>query len=206
MSRDHEYQDGQFARMEDADPMSQDVSTRDIVYIALFAALMAAINLVPAFQVGFLPVPITAQTLGVMLAGALIGAKRGALAILLFVLLVALGLPLLAGGHGGLSVFFGPTAGFIISWPFAAFVTGWLTEKNWRRMNAVWFFVFAAIGGIGIVYLIGIPWLAMVANLSLVDAAKGSLIFVPGDLIKAAVAAVIAETVRRSYPLLQAAR
>ncbi|WP_029076816.1 biotin transporter BioY [Kaistia adipata] len=186
--------------------MSQDVSTRDIVYIALFAALMAAINLVPAFQVGFLPVPITAQTLGVMLAGALIGAKRGALAILLFVLLVALGLPLLSGGHGGLSVFFGPTAGFIIAWPFAAYVTGWLTEKNWHRMNAVWFFIFAAIGGIGVVYLIGIPWLAMVAKLSLFDAAMGSLIFVPGDLIKAAVAAVIAETVRRSYPLMQAAR
>jgi len=66
--------------------------------------------------------------------------------------------------------------------------------------------VFSAIGGIGIVYLIGIPWLAMVAKLSLFDAAKGSLIFVPGDLIKAAVAAVIAETVRRSYPLMQAAR
>jgi biotin transport system substrate-specific component len=186
--------------------MSRDVSTRDIVYIALFAALMAAINLVPAFQLGFLPVPITAQTLGVMLAGALIGAKRGALAILLFVLLVALGLPLLAGGNGGLAVFFGPTAGFILAWPIAAYVTGWLTEKNWRRMNAVWFFVFAAIGGIGIVYLIGIPWLAMVANLSLWDAAMGSLIFVPGDLVKAGIAAVIAETVRRSYPLMQAAR
>jgi biotin transport system substrate-specific component len=186
--------------------MTKDVSTRDIVYIALFAALMAAINLVPAIQIGFLPVPITAQTLGVMLAGSLIGAKRGALAILLFVLLVALGLPLLSGGHGGLSVFFGPTAGFIIVWPFAAFVTGWLTELNWRRMNTVWFFVFSAIGGIGIVYLIGIPWLAFVAKLSLWDAAKGSLIFVPGDLIKAAVAAIIAETVRRSYPLMQTAR
>ncbi|MCX5496883.1 biotin transporter BioY [Kaistia dalseonensis] len=186
--------------------MTKDVSTRDIVYIALFAALMAAVNLVPAIQVGFLPVPITAQTLGVMLAGCLIGAKRGGLAILLFVLLVALGLPLLAGGHGGLGVFFGPTAGFIISWPFAAFVTGWLTELNWKRMNAVWFFIFSVIGGIGVVYLIGIPWLAFVAKLSLFDAAKGSLIFVPGDLVKAIVAAVIAETVRRSYPLMQTAR
>lgn len=186
--------------------MTKDVSTRDIVYIALFAALMAAINLVPAIQVGFLPVPITAQTLGVMLAGCLIGAKRGGLAILLFVLLVALGLPLLAGGHGGLGVFFGPTAGFIISWPIAAYVTGWLTELNWKRMNTVWFFAFSVIGGIGIVYLIGIPWLAFVAKLSLFDAAKGSLIFVPGDLIKAIVAALIAETVRRSYPLMQAAR
>ncbi len=186
--------------------MTRDVSTRDIVYIALFAALMAAVNLVPPIFIGFLPVPITAATLGVMLAGCLIGAKRGGLAILLFVLLVALGLPLLAGGHGGLAVFFGPTAGFILSWPIAAYVTGRLTELNWKRMNAVWFFVFSVIGGIGIVYLIGIPWLAVVAKLSLFDAAKGSLVFVPGDLIKAVVASLIAETVRRSYPLMQAAR
>lgn len=182
------------------------VSVRDIVYIALFAALMAAVNLVPAIQVGFLPVPITAQTLGVMLAGCLIGARRGGLAILLFVLLVALGLPLLAGGHGGLGVFFGPTAGFILSWPIAAFVIGWLTEKNWSRMNTLGFFIVSVIGGIGVVYLIGIPWLAAVAKLSLFDAAKGSLIFVPGDLIKAGVAAVIAETVRRSYPMMQGVR
>jgi len=192
--------------MKGAFEMTRDVSTRDIVYIALFAALMAAVNLVPPIQVALLPVPITAATLAVMLAGCLIGARRGGLAILLFVLLVALGLPLLAGGRGGLSVFFGPTAGFILSWPVGAYVTGWLTEKNWPRMNAVWFFVFSVIGGIGVVYLIGIPWLAMVAKLSLFDAAKGSLIFVPGDLVKAIAAAAIAETVRRAYPLMQAAR
>ncbi|HWJ73431.1 MAG TPA: biotin transporter BioY [Kaistia sp.] len=186
--------------------MTRDVSTRDIVYIALFAALMAAVNLVPPIYLGFLPVPITAGTLGVMLAGCLIGAKRGGLAILLFVLLVALGLPLLAGGHGGLGVFFGPSAGFIISWPIAAYVTGWLTEMNWKRMNAVWFFAFSVIGGIGVVYLIGIPWMAHAAKLTLLDAAKISLAYVPGDLIKAIAAALIAETVRRSYPLMQAAR
>lgn len=186
--------------------MTRDVSTRDIVYIALFAALMAAVNLVPPITLGFLPVPITAGTLGVMLAGCLIGAKRGGLAVLLFVLLVALGLPLLAGGYGGLGPFFGPSGGFILSWPIAAYVTGRLTELNWKRMNAVWFFVFSVIGGIGVVYLVGIPWLAVAAKLSLFDAAKGSLVFVPGDVIKAVVAALIAETVRRSYPLMQSAR
>jgi biotin transport system substrate-specific component len=184
--------------------MNKDVSIRDIVYIALFAALMAAVNLVPPIQV-FAGVPITAATLAVMLAGCLIGARRGGLAILLFVLLVALGLPLLAGGRGGLAIFFGPTAGFILSWPIAAAVTGWLTERNWKHMNAVWFFVFSVIGGIGVVYLIGIPWLAIVAKLSLADAAKGSLIFVAGDLVKAGIAAAIAETVRRSYPLIRTA-
>ncbi len=186
--------------------MTTGVSTRDIVYIALFAALMAALGLVPPIQVGFLPVPITAQTLGVMLAGCLIGAKRGGLAILLFVVLVALGLPILAGGHGGLGVFFGPTAGFILSWPIAAFVTGLLAERNWQRINAVWFFAVSVIGGIGVVYLIGVPWVAAVAKISLTDAMTGSLVFIPGDILKAVAAAAIAEAVRRSYPLMQATR
>lgn len=186
--------------------MTRDVSTRDIVYIALFAALMAALGLVPPIQVGFLPVPITAQTLGVMLAGCLIGAKRGGLAILLFVGLVALGLPILAGGHGGLGVFFGPTAGFILSWPIAAFVTGWLAERSWNRINIVWFFAVSVIGGIGVVYLIGVPWVAFVAKIPLTSALTGSMVFIPGDLIKAGVTAIIADTVRRAYPLMREAR
>ncbi|WWH76667.1 biotin transporter BioY [Erwinia aphidicola] len=76
------------------------MSTRDIVYIALFAAITAALGLFPAFSLPVIAVPITAQTLGPMLAGAIAGAKRGALALVLFVLLVAIGLPLLAGGRG----------------------------------------------------------------------------------------------------------
>ncbi|WP_230048946.1 biotin transporter BioY, partial [Erwinia aphidicola] len=78
------------------------MSTRDIVYIALFAAITAALGLFPAFSLPVIAVPITAQTLGPMLAGAIAGAKRGALALVLFVLLMAIGLPLLAGGRGGL--------------------------------------------------------------------------------------------------------
>lgn len=85
------------------------MSTRDIVYIALFAAITAALGLFPAFSLPVIAVPITAQTLGPMLAGAIAGAKRGALALVLFVVLVAIGLPLLAGGRGGLGIFFGPS-------------------------------------------------------------------------------------------------
>ena len=84
------------------------MKTKDLAYIALFAAITAVLGLVPAIQVG--PVPITAQTLGVMLAGAILGARRGFLSQLLFLVLVAIGLPLLASGAGGLAVFAGPTA------------------------------------------------------------------------------------------------
>src|SRR3954463_8239774 len=111
-----------FLKNSDATDM---LTTRDMVHIALFAAIMAALGLLPPIPVGFIPVPITAQSMGVMLAGSILGAQRGALAILLFLALVAVGLPLLSGGRGGLGVFFGPTAGFLLSWPGGAFGTGW---------------------------------------------------------------------------------
>ncbi|MEL6321465.1 MAG: biotin transporter BioY, partial [Cyanobacteria bacterium J06626_14] len=75
------------------------MTTRDLVYIAVFAALVAALGLIPPIPLPFIPVPITAQSLGVMLAGAILGARRGACALLLFLVLVAIGFPLLSGGR-----------------------------------------------------------------------------------------------------------
>lgn len=89
------------------------MNTRDLVLVALFTAIIVVLGLVPPITLGFIPVPITAQSMGVMLAGCIIGAKRGALAFLLLVLLVAIGLPVLSGGRGGLAVLAGPSGGFI---------------------------------------------------------------------------------------------
>ncbi len=100
------------------------MNTRDLVLIALFAAIIVVLGLIPPITLGFIPVPITAQSMGVMLAGCILGAKRGAFAFLLFILLVAIGLPVLSGGRGGLAVFAGPSGGFILGWVVAAFVTG----------------------------------------------------------------------------------
>jgi biotin transport system substrate-specific component len=179
------------------------LTTRDMVHIALFAAIMAALGLLPPIPVGFIPVPITAQSMGVMLAGSILGAKRGGLAILLFLALVAVGLPLLAGGRGGLGVFFGPTAGFLISWPIGAFVTGWLTERFWKRLGFAHLLGACAAGGIFVVYVIGIIGLSLIAGLPLEKAAAGSITFIPGDLVKAVIAAFVARTVNRSYPVIR---
>jgi biotin transport system substrate-specific component len=178
------------------------VKTKDLAYIALFAAITAVLGLVPAIQVG--PVPITAQTLGVMLAGAVLGARRGFLSQLLFLVLVAIGLPLLASGTGGLAVFAGPTAGYLISWPIAAFVVGFLTERFWARYNLAWGILANVVGGIVVIYAIGVPVLAVVANLSPTAAiVSGALPFLVGDAIKAVLAAAIAVQVRRSYPVIE---
>lgn len=182
------------------------MKTRDLAYIALFAALTAVLGLMPPITLAAVPVPITAQTLGVMLAGAVLGARRGFLALLLFLVLVAVGLPLLAGGRGGLAVFAGPSAGFLFGWPLGALVTGGLTEVFWRRFNLAWGLLATLVGGIGVVYAVGIPVLSVVAGISLSRAATGSLVFIPGDIVKAVIAAAVAVAVRRAYPVIDRPR
>jgi biotin transport system substrate-specific component len=178
------------------------VKTRDLAYIALFAAITAVLGLVPAIAVG--PVPITAQTLGVMLAGAILGARRAFLALLLFLVLVAIGLPVLPGGGGGLAVLAGPTAGYLFSWPIGAFVVGLLTERFWTRYDLARGLVANVVGGIVVVYAIGVPVLKLVTGLPWSTALwSGAAVFIPGDLIKAVIAAAIAVQVRRSFPVIE---
>ncbi|MBT5239464.1 MAG: biotin transporter BioY [Rhodospirillaceae bacterium] len=174
------------------------MTARDTVLIALFAALTAALGLLPPIPVPLVPVPVTAQTLGVMLAGCLIGPRRSGLAMLLLLVLIALGLPLLSGGRGGLAVFVGPSAGYLLGWVVGAFTIG-VTAARWGSSTAA-LFVANCIGGIIVVYAFGIPVMAVVLDLPLTTAALGSVAFLPGDLIKAGIAAVVAIAVRRAYP------
>jgi len=179
---------------------------QDVAYIALFAALTAVLGFIPRIDLSFGPVPITAQSLGPMLAGSILGARRGALSQALFLLLLAAGLPLLAGGRGGLGVFAAPSAGFILAWPFAAAFIGAVTERLWARLGFATSFLINVVGGIGIVYAIGIPVLSLIAGLTLRAAAVSALAFLPGDLLKAALAASVAMFVKRGYPLIEARR
>ena len=178
------------------------MTTRDMTFVALFTALTAACAVFPPLQTP-LPAPIIVQNIGVMLAGSILGARRGSLSLVLFVVLVAVGMPILTGWRGGLGVILGPTGGFILSWIPAAFVIGWLVERNWRRLNFWNLLLFNVIGGIIVVYVIGIPWLAVVANMELAKAFAASAIFVPGDVAKAVVACFAALIVKRSYPLIR---
>ncbi|SDS09484.1 biotin transporter BioY [Agromyces flavus] len=112
-------------------------SARDLAQIAVFAALIAALGLPGALSIGGMAVPITFQTLGVMLAGAILGARKGALSVVLLLALVAAGLPLLAGGRGGIAVFVGPSVGYLIGWVLGAFVIGWLTARLLPRYRVL---------------------------------------------------------------------
>ena len=178
------------------------MNTKDIVYVALFAALMTALGVFPPITIPALGVPITAQSMGIMLAGGVLGAKRGALSMLLFLVLVAVGLPLLSGGRGGLGIFAGPTGGFLVGWVISAWFVGYLTEKYWEKLNIALAIGFCIAGGIILLYAIGIPWVAYAAKIPLEKAFFGSVAFVPGDLLKAVIAGAVMIAVKRSYPLI----
>ena len=171
---------------------------RNVTYIALFAALIAVLGLVPKIDL-LAGVPITAQSLGIMLCGTVLGARRGALAVVLFLGLVALGLPLLAGGRGGLGVFVSPSAGFLLGFPVAAFVAGLVVER-WSAPVGVAAFAGAVLGGIAVLYVFGIAGMALVLGKTLPEAAALATPFLAGDLIKAGLAAAITRGLAQLRP------
>ncbi|GAB3210311.1 biotin transporter BioY [Marinactinospora thermotolerans] len=185
-------------------PRYRGFTARDAALVALFAALLAVLSMPIAIPVG--PVPITLQTLGVMLAPSLLGAKRGTLAVVTFLVLVVAGLPLLPGGRGGIAPFYGPTGGYMIGWILGALVIGLLVGRTLPRYRLWWGILANIVGGIGVVYLVGVPWSAMVLGDGLLAVMTGVVWFLPGDLAKAVVASLIAAGVYRSYPIPPAGR
>jgi len=180
--------------------MTGRLPARDLALVATFAALIAVLGLPGQLNLFGNAVPVTAQTLGVMLAGALLGARRGALAALVFCVLVVAGLPLLAGGRGGPTVLTTPSAGYFIGFAPGAFVIGALMGL-WRgRFALAWAIVATVVGGIGVIYAIGMPVHAWISDLPLTKVLVTDAVFLPGDLVKAVVAAVIARGVLRAYP------
>jgi biotin transport system substrate-specific component len=155
-------------------------------------ALVVAASLVTAavaqaeIRLPWTPVPITGQTFAVLLSGAVLGARRAFLAQVLYLLEGAAGLPFFAGGAAGLAKLVGPTGGYLVAFPFAAALTGVLAERAWDRKPLTMFL--AMLGGSVIIFGLGLAQLsAYVPPGALLS--SGLLPFIPGDLIKSAVAA-----------------
>jgi len=171
----------------------------DLALIAVFAGVIAALGIVPAVFVPGFPAPLTLQSLGVVLAGAVLGARRGFLSVLLFLALVAVGLPLLSGGRGGLGVFTTPYAGFLWAFPFAALLVGWLTYRRGAPYGVLTG-TLINVAGTALLYVGG--WLSLVAigGNTAVHALALLVIYIPGDLVKMVLAALIARGVHRAAP------
>jgi len=159
----------------------------DALLIAGGAGLIAASAQV-SFKLPFTPVPITGQTFSVMLVGATLGTVRGGSSALLYVL-AGLLFPIYAPHTGyGWSTITSASGGYLVSYPFVAALTGWLAERRWdRKFSSA---VGAMLTGNVVIYLFGLPWLAVVLNTNLEKTLElGLYPFVPGDTFKLYLAA-----------------
>jgi len=161
--------------------------TRSVGLVFSFSLLMAlsAQILIP---IG--PVPITGQTFVVLLTGALLGSRLGAMAMIVYLMEGASGLPFFSAGHGGLGHLLGPTGGYLVAFPAAAFITGAFAEHDWDRrfLTAV---AAMAIGSV-VIMLSGWTWFALVTNTPLTVAFQLTVLkFIPGDIIKIVLAAAV---------------
>jgi biotin transport system substrate-specific component len=174
----------------------------DLALIAAFAALIAACALIGGIPTGS-GVDITLQTFGVLLAGCVLGPVRGFLAVSLYLLLGAIGLPVFAGHSGGLSAFTGVSAGYLWSFPVAAALAGFLVQyvAREKRTRAIWVFV-AAMAGTVLNHVCGIVGMKLYLDVTWSDAIKFDAPFWVGDIIKAAIVALVAAEVHRAFPRL----
>lgn len=168
------------------------LTTKDLVLIPLFSALVA-IGAFLKIPIGI--VPVSLQTVFVLLAGFVLGARRGALAVLVYVLLGLAGLPIFTGG-GGPQYVLSPSFGYLLGMILAAFVTGHIAEKTRRR--SFWKNFAAAFIGLLIIYSIGLAWLALISNVYLAKNTPfirlfqaGFLVFLPQDTFWCVIAALI---------------
>ncbi|TDO89953.1 biotin transporter BioY [Enemella evansiae] len=182
-------------------------STTDLALVAVFAALVSVLSLIPAINVG-VGVPITLQTLGVALAGLVLGPWRGFTAVLLYLVIGLIGLPVFAGGAAGIGSLGKPSAGYLLSFPIAALVAGLLARALLRTRLPMLLALFLAGFGasILIVHPAGILGLMANAGMSLDKAILTDLVFWPGDIVKNVLAAAITATVFRAFPALRVGR
>ncbi|MFC9352043.1 biotin transporter BioY [Arthrobacter sp. NPDC057013] len=175
----------------------------DLGLIAVFAALVAASALVAAIPVGGLGVPITLQTLAVILTGLALGPGRAFAAVGLHTLLGLAGLPIFSGGRSGLGILAGPSAGYIIAFPLAAAAVGWLAAVVIRRtvrFRAVFLFAAAMVPSIVLIHGLGIAGMMVNAKLDFAKAFLADLPFYPGDIIKNVLAVAVAIALHKAFP------
>ncbi len=204
------------------------MTSLSLARIPVFAGLVVLLGLAGKLDIVGFSVPITVQSLGVMLAGLMLPPVEAFLALALFDAMVAIGLPVLAGGRGGLGIFSGPSAGYVIGFPFAAFAVSAifavvgpaaarafhsksvgedldkLRRANFGQYGAAFFA--SVLGGVVVLYAFGVTIGAQVTDTPFATALDAAWIFIPGDIAKAVVASVVAVTALRALPIPERAR
>ncbi|SHH36249.1 biotin transporter BioY [Tepidibacter thalassicus] len=174
------------------------MNTKNLVLSSLFAAITAITSQI---TIPIQPVPITFQVLAVALAGALLGKKYGFISQIVFLLLGAIGIPVFAEFKGGLNIIAGPTGGYLLAYPLAAYITGYFSEKEGIVNISI-----GMILGLIIIYILGMLQLKFILNLSLQKAFMvGVAPFLILDLIKLIIASFIVNTILKRSNVFQKA-
>jgi biotin transport system substrate-specific component len=148
----------------------------------------------------FSPVPVTCQTLAVLMAGALLGRRRGVLCVLAYIAEGAGGLPVFSFGRGGMAVLAGPSGGYIIGFAASAYITGFLAEKGWDRR--FWTTILAMLAGDTALYVFGLLWLSFLTGFNGAVLTMGLYPFIAGDILKILTAGMVLPS---GWKLLRAA-
>ncbi len=161
----------------------------------VLASLMASLTAVGAYiLVPIGPVPIVLTTLFVLLSGLLLGSRWGLISMGLYLLVGAMGMPVFAGGKGGFAHFLGPTGGYLFGYALSAWVTGFISE---RSPDSTVLQIIAIFSGSVAIYLLGVPWLKIITNMSLSRTFMvGMVPFLIGDAVKGTVAFILGRSVR----------
>ena len=178
------------------------LGTTDLALVAGFAALVVVCAVLPAINVTGI-VPITLQTFGVLLAGAVLGPLRGFLAVLLYLALGLAGLPVFSGGAAGFGVLAGPTAGYLVGFPLAAALTGYLVTRLPRgaaARNVPLVFLCGLVGSAVFIHTLGMAGLVLRADLTWGQAFDVDKVFWIGDVVKNVAMALVATAVHRAFP------
>ncbi|CFQ91475.1 TPA: biotin transporter BioY [Streptococcus agalactiae] len=175
--------------------------TKSLIQMAMMATLLVVLGFIPALPLGFIPVPIVLQNLGVMMAGVILGGRKGSLSILLF-FLVGLVIPVFSGLRSTIPVLTGPTAGYVIAWFFVPLLISY-GVKLINKKNFIAIFLIVWLAGVLFVDVAGAIWLASYTNIPLDKSLLQNLVFIPGDTIKAIIAAVVAVKYKDSFFLTE---
>lgn len=185
-------------------------SRRLITDLALIVGGVATVALLAQVQIPLWPVPVSGQTLGVLLVGASLGTYRAILSMLAYAVLGLAGLPLFTGGEGGVAMVFAPSFGYIIGFVFAAGLIGWLSERHWDRHR--WLSLLAFLGASLVPFCFGVPYLGLVLASAGMPHDAGTLVslgitpFLVGGIVKWLIAAALLPSLWRAVTRLDRSR